>query len=82
MSKNFREFVFAEVGPVNWIGEDTIFTEHYKANYSIKAKSNITVLEIATSDLKEILHNDYKEYLHHISFSKQIALLNRIKEIM
>jgi len=40
------------------------------------------VLEIATSDLKEILHNDYKEYLHHISFSKQIALLNRIKEIM
>jgi len=27
MSKNFREFVFAEVGPVNWVGEDTIFSD-------------------------------------------------------
>jgi len=48
MSNNFREFVFAEVGKLSWIGEESMFTDNFRSSYSARAKSAVTVLEFAT----------------------------------
>ena len=51
-------------------------------NFTARAKTNITVLEIATSDFKRLLHNDYKQYLENISLHKHLLMLGRFEDIV
>ena len=82
MSKNFREFIFAEVGALSWVGEESMFTENFTSSYSARAKTEVTVLEFATSDLRDILRNVYRDYMQEVALKKHILLLERIKEIV
>jgi CRP-like cAMP-binding protein len=82
MSNNFREFIFAEVGTLSWVGEESMFTENFTSSYSARAKTEVTVLEFATSDLRDILRNVYRDYMQEVALKKHILLLERIKEIV
>ena len=82
MSNNFREFIFAEVGALSWVGEESMFTENFTSSYSARAKTEVTVLEFATSDLRDILRNVYRDYMQEVALKKHILLLERIKEIV
>jgi CRP-like cAMP-binding protein len=82
MSQNFREFVFAEVGTLSWIGEQCMFTDNFLSCYSARAKTEVTVLEFAISDLRDILRNVYRDYMQEVALKKQILLLERTKEII
>ena len=82
MSNNFREFVFAEVGALSWVGEESMFTENFQSSYSVRTKTVVTVLEFATSDLRDILRNVYRDYMQEVALKKHILLLERIKEIV
>lgn len=82
MSNNFREFVFAEVGALSWVGEESMFTENFQSSYSVRTKTVVTVLEFATSDLRDILRNVYRDYMQEVALKKHILLLERIKKIV
>jgi len=63
MSATMNRFHFAEVGEGQWVGEESIFSETGHVNYTLRAKSDLVLLEISTVDLKHLLMQDYKEYL-------------------
>jgi hypothetical protein len=52
MSETFRKFIFAEASSGEWVGEDSLFNRFNSVNYSLRAKTQLTVLQIATTDLK------------------------------
>ena len=70
MSQTFKEFQFGEIGPGEWAGEDSVWSINLPLSYSLKAKTNITVLEITTDDLRRILSPQYLRFLEQISLSK------------
>ena len=39
-----------------------MFSEEFRSGYSVRTKSEVSVLEIATQDLKKILHRVYLDY--------------------
>jgi CRP-like cAMP-binding protein len=51
-SEAFRQFRFADVSEGQWLAEESIFHEQGKISYTMRAKTKLTVLEIASSDLK------------------------------
>lgn len=54
MSKAFREFNFGEIGPGEWAGEESVWS-NFPVSYSLKAKTDVVVLEMTCSDLRHIL---------------------------
>ena len=75
MSEAFRQFRFADVSEGQWLAEDSIFNEQGKICYTMRAKTKLTVLEIASSDLKHVLIQDFKEFLLSQALSKHVLLL-------
>ena len=59
-----------------------MFSEKFRSNYSVRTKSEVSVLEIATQDLKKILHRVYLDYFKEVALKKHIMLLDRIKSII
>ena len=60
-----------------------MFSEEFRSSYSVRTKSEVSVLEIATQDLKKkILHRVYLDYFKEVALKKHIMLLDRIKSII
>lgn len=81
MSKALREFQFADVSVAEWVGEDALFSDRATCNYSLRAKTQLVVLEIAVVDLSRLLKSEYRSYLQRLSLRKHLLLLQRIEEI-
>lgn len=82
MSEAFRQFRFAEVSEGQWLAEESIFHEQGKISYTMRAKTKLTVLEIASLDLKQVLIQDFKEFLLSQALNKHVLLLNRMQQII
>lgn len=67
MSQSFREFKFADMSAGQWLCEETIFHDSSKVSYTMRAKTNVTMLEIASSDLKNLLLKEHKDYLMQVA---------------
>lgn len=80
MSKTFREFQFGEIGPGEWAAEESVWSS-LPISYSLVAKTDLIVLEIASSDLRRILTHRYHSHLEQINFQKHRLLLERASEI-
>lgn len=63
MCEPFRKFFFSEISVGNWVGEDSLFNNFNSVNYTVHAKTNLTVLEISTNDLKHLLNKEYINYM-------------------
>jgi len=81
MSQNFREFHFSEISTGQWVGEDSIFSSTGTVRYTVRAKTQITVFEIAFNDFKYQLPPEYIKYLEKMIVKKYGFKLRRIKEI-
>ena len=82
MSQNFREFHFSEISAGQWVGEDSIFSTQNTVGYTVRAKTQVTVLEIDFNDFKQHLPPEYNHYLEIMILKKQAFKLRRIKEIV
>ena len=82
MSQNFREFHFSEISTGQWVGEDSIFSILNTVSYTVRAKTQITVLEIGFNDFKQHLPSEYTQYLEKMIVKKSAFKLRRIKEIV
>ena len=81
MSRSLRHFQFADVSVADWTGEDALFSDRATCNYSLRAKTQLVVLEIAVADLGRMLHTEHRSYLQQLSLHKHMLLLQRIETV-
>ena len=66
MSQNFREFHFSEISSGQWVAEDSFFSPTGTVSYTVRAKTPVTVLEIAFNDFKQHLPPQYVKDLEEM----------------
>ena len=82
MSKGFTYFPISTISKNQWIGEECIFSNVNKLDYSVKSMSAVKVLEIGLSDFKERVPKEFCEQLEHVTMNKQYLKLVRMKDII
>lgn len=51
-----------------WVGEDCIFSKTNTLNYTVRAKTAVSVIQIRIKDFKKVMNLDYVAFLQKISF--------------
>jgi len=52
LTESLNQFAFTNVVEGQWIGEESLFSYRNTLNYTLRAKTKVTLLEIAIADLK------------------------------